>query len=43
MKNGKIESFKDLNVWKEGYQLVLLAYKLTGNYPTEENIQLLAR
>ena len=29
MKDGKIESFTDLNVWKEGHILVLMIYKVT--------------
>lgn len=36
MKNGKIESFKDLNVWKEGHHLVLFIYQLTNTFPQEE-------
>lgn len=36
MKNGKIQSFTDLNVWNEGHMLVLIIYKLTKNFPKEE-------
>lgn len=36
MNNGKIESFTDLNVWKEGHKLVLMVYKITKTFPKEE-------
>ncbi len=36
MKNGKIDSFTDLNVWKEGHKLVLMIYKVTQTFPTRE-------
>ncbi|EKD91065.1 MAG: hypothetical protein ACD_30C00049G0033 [uncultured bacterium] len=36
MRNGKIETFTDLNVWKEGHKLVILIYKITKNFPKEE-------
>jgi four helix bundle protein len=36
MKNGKINSFTDLNVWQEGHKLVLMVYKVTQNFPKEE-------
>ena len=36
MKDGKIESFTDLNVWKEGHLLVLQIYKITKTFPKEE-------
>jgi four helix bundle protein len=32
----KIKTFRDLNVWKEGHNLVLLIYKLTEKFPREE-------
>lgn len=34
--SGKIQSFTDLNVWKEGHKLVLMIYKITKNFPQEE-------
>lgn len=40
MKNGKIQSFTDLNVWKEGHKLVLMVYKITKNFPREETYSL---
>lgn len=40
MRNGKIESFTDLNVWKEGHKLVLSIYKYTKNFPKEETYSL---
>ncbi len=32
----KIQSFEDLNVWKEAHKLVLMIYKLTRDFPKEE-------
>lgn len=40
MKNGRIESFTDLNVWKEGHKLVIMIYKITKNFPKEETYSL---
>ncbi len=36
MEGNKIKSFTGLNAWKEGYKLVLLIYKETGNFPDKE-------
>lgn len=36
MINGKIQSFTDLNVWKEGHKLVLMVYQITKVFPKEE-------
>ncbi len=33
---GKIKSFTDLRVWREGHQFVLEIYKLTRDFPKEE-------
>lgn len=33
---GKIRTFTDLDAWKEGHVLVLMVYKITGNFPKEE-------
>lgn len=41
MKNGKIESFTDLNVWKEGHKLVIMVYKITKLFPKEETYSLI--
>lgn len=41
MKNGKIESFTDLNVWKEGHKLVIMVYKITKFFPKEETYSLI--
>lgn len=32
----KIHSFTDLNAWKEGHKLVLIAYSLIRSFPKEE-------
>lgn len=36
----KIKSFTDLNTWKEGHKLVLLIYKTTKSFPSEEKFGL---
>ncbi len=36
MKNGKINTFTDLIVWKEGHLLVLSIYGITKLFPKEE-------
>jgi len=36
----KIKSFTDLNAWKQGHELVLTVYKLTKQFPKEENYRL---
>lgn len=37
----KIGSFKDLNAWKKGHELVLFVYLLTKNFPREEKFSLI--
>lgn len=32
----KIQSFTDLNAWKEGHLLVILVYKITKSFPKDE-------
>lgn len=32
----KIESFTDLNAWKEAHKLALMIYKMTKDFPKEE-------
>lgn len=41
MRNGKIESFTDLQVWKEGHTLVLMIYRITKAFPKEETYSLI--
>lgn len=36
MKDGKIETFTDLNVWREGHKLVVMIYRITKGFPREE-------
>jgi len=36
----KIKSFTDLNAWKEGHKLVLEIYKITSEFPKEEQFGL---
>lgn len=38
--NGKIQSFTDLNIWKEGHKLVIIVYKITKEFPKEETYSL---
>ena len=37
----KIQSFTDLNAWKEGHRLVLAVYKHTQEFPKEEKFALI--
>jgi len=37
----KIQSFKDLEAWKEGHRLVLEIYKITKEFPKEERFALI--
>ena len=41
MKDGKIRSFTDLIVWKEGHALVLMVYRITKKFPKEETYSLI--
>lgn len=36
----KIQSFTDLNVWKEGHKLVIAVYRVTGQFPKSETYSL---
>ena len=35
-ESGKIQSFTQLDAWKEGHRLVLEIYKITDFYPNKE-------
>lgn len=35
-ENNKIQTFTDLNTWKEAHKLVLVIYEETKNFPREE-------
>ncbi len=39
----KIKSFTDLNAWKEGHRLVLMAYGITKTFPKEELFALVSQ
>ncbi len=39
----KINSFTDLNAWKEGHKLVLEIYKITQKFPKEELFGLISQ
>ncbi len=41
MKNNRIQTFTDLNVWKEGHKLVIMVYKVTKLFPKEETYSLI--
>lgn len=41
MENKKIQSFTDLNVWREGHKLVILVYRATKLFPKEETYSLI--
>lgn len=36
----KITTFSDLNAWKEGHKLVLMIYKVTKSFPSQEKFAL---
>lgn len=37
----KIQTFRDLNTWKEGHKLLLQIYKITKNFPKKETFALI--
>lgn len=37
----KIKSFTDLNAWREGHKLVLIIYKVTRDFPKDEQFGLI--
>lgn len=41
--DGKIKTFTDLEAWKEGHKLVLMAYELTRKFPKEEMFGLVSQ
>ena len=43
MEYKKIQSFTDLEVWREGHKLVLMIYKLTKIFPKEETFGLVSQ
>lgn len=38
-----IKTFRDLNVWQKAHNLVIEIYKITRNFPKEENYGLVAQ
>ena len=38
--NKKIKDFTDLTTWQESHKLVLMIYKVTGNFPKKETFSL---
>ena len=43
MQGQKINSFYDLDAWKEGHQIVLKIYKLTESFPQQEMFGLVSQ
>lgn len=43
MEKSKIQSFKDLDAWKEGHALVLMVYRLTKHFPKDELFALVSQ
>lgn len=39
-ESGKINSFTDLNAWKESYKLAVLVYEITKKFPEDEKFGL---
>lgn len=42
-KNKKIKSFIDLKTWQEAHKLVLMIYKITKEFPKEEQFGLISQ
>lgn len=42
-KTEKIRSFTDLKAWQEAHALVLIIYKITGDFPKEETFGLISQ
>lgn len=42
-KDGKIEEFTDLDSWKEAHKLVILLYKTTKKFPSNERFGLISQ
>ena len=40
MGGSKIKNFTELNAWREGHKLVLMIYKVTNDFPKEEQFGL---
>ncbi len=40
MENKKIQTFMDLRVWQEGHAIVMEIYKITKNFPRDEQFGL---
>lgn len=40
---GKIDSFQELDVWKEAHKLVLMVYRITREFPNEEKFGLVTQ
>ena len=40
---GKIQSFQDLDVWREGHKLVLIVYTSTKHFPKDETFGLVSQ
>ncbi len=40
---GKVESFQQLDVWREAHQLVLAVYRITESFPSHERFGLVAQ
>lgn len=42
-KTRQIRSFTDLNAWREGHKLVLVVYKITKFFPSDEKFGLISQ
>ena len=40
---GRVQDFKDLNVWKKSHRLVLAVYRITSSFPRSENFGLISQ
>ena len=39
----KISTFEDLSVWQKAHQMVLLIYKITKKFPSEEKFGIISQ
>lgn len=43
MSRGMLKNFKELNVWQKSYDLCLMIYRITKEYPKEEQYGLVSQ
>ena len=43
MEVRKVQSFRDLGVWREGHKLVIMVYEFTKTFPKEESFGIVSQ